>query len=303
MFIEFRTRLIAIGKKIISSPRAIVMLSAIIIATGFLSQISQFLISIEPTIAGVFLICVIITLVFFLVRDIRQKPVDIMDNSGEDIDVPSTQKANRLTRLVKLYLDAIWFLFLGIAVLLPFFAAVISIDYFAGQTGIWGVDLSVFWGFAINLEQLTDMSVNVQGLRDGVISGKAMMNIETISVVAWYLFIAINEVMLLIVLYSLYQMRGLFTSLVKGVYFTVENSIRIKKVGIAVILGNIIVPIMQYFGGRAMLDDIQFNIPGFEIYPAFQDVSDGLFLGILILILAGVAREAANIYEEQLRTI
>ena len=303
MFIELRTKLFAIGKKLIGSPRAIVFLVVIIIAVGLLSQISQFLITIEPTIAGVFLICVIVAFVFFLVRDIRLKPVSNTDSSGEDIDPVQTLKPNRLTRLVKLYLDAIWYLLLALAILMPFIGAVISIDYFEGTTGLWGVDLSVFWGFAINLEQLTDMTINVQGLRDGVISGKAMMNIETLSVLAWYLFVAINEVMLLIVLYSLKQMRGLFASLVKGMYFTVENSVRIKKVGIAVIVGNIVVPIMQYFGGRAMLDDIQFNIPGFEIYPAFQDVSDGLFLGILILILSGVAREAANIYEEQLRTI
>lgn len=303
MSAEWKKTLIVIKERLMGSPRAIMLLVTILILFGFLSQISWFSHSIAPTIVGLFLSLVTVSLIVFLLRALKIPEeggaVTLGDMPGSD----PAMKPNKLTKLVKIYIDVIWFLLLALAILLPFIGAVLSIDYFEGKTGNWGVDLAAFWGFTIDLEQLTDMDANIEGLRHGVISGKTMINIETFSVVAWYLFIAINEVMLLIAVYCLTQMRGLFAGLVKGLYFSIENSYRLRKIGFAVIFANIIIPIMQYFGGQRMLGDIKFDIPGFEIYPALDYSGDGIFLGLLIVILSGVAREAANIYQDQMRTI
>ncbi len=250
-----------------------------------------------------FLILIFISLAIFLVRHFRHKPNAGSNEPGIDIDLAQTAKPNKITRLVKGYLDVMWYLFLALTVLMPIVGGVISVGYFSEGGNQWGVDLNAFMGIEIDLEQLTDMAANTEGLRSGVISGKTLLNFETLSVTVWYIFIAVNEVMLLFVLYGLKQMRDMFASLVTNMYFTLENAGRLKKIGIAVISGNIIIPIIQYFGGRMMLDDITFNIPGVEIYPAFQNGGTGVFLGLLILILSGVAREAANIYQEQLGTI
>lgn len=303
MFADWKKTLRILGKRLIGSPRAIMLLGVIILLSGLLFQITEFSNAFAPTIAGVVLILVIITLVVLLVQSLQLSPETDTDRLSEDQAGSPEVKSNKLTKGVKYYLDVIWYLFFALAVFLPLFGAVISIDYFDGRDGLWGVDLSVFWGFTIDLAQLTDMAANTEGLRHGVISGKSMMTIETLSVVAWYIFIAINEVMLLIALYSLKQARGIFSTLVKGRYFSLENATRLKKIGFAVIIGNIIIPVMQYFGGQAMLRDIKVNIPGIEIYPASVEGGIGIFIGLLILILAGVAREASHIYQDQLGTI
>ena len=98
-------------------------------------------------------------------------------------------------------------------------------------------------------------------------------------------------------------MRNLFSSLVEGSTFTDENAERIRTLGYIFIAWNIIDPLLQYFGNRAMLQDIAFNTPGIQLYPGFTFNIGGLFAGFAIIVLAGVLREAASIHQDQSLTI
>ena len=112
-----------------------------------------------------------------------------------------------------------------------------------------------------------------------------------------------SEIGGLIILYSIIQMRALFASLVNGVPFSKENSGRIRKVGIAIIFGALISPLLQYFGGRAMLAEYSLNIPGIQLSPAFELPVAGVFIGLVLIVLSGVLNEAANMQEMQELTI
>jgi len=110
----------------------------------------------------------------------------------------------------------------------------------------------------------------------------------------WYLSGAISQVMLFIFLYGLLTMRKLFISLSEGSTFTQQNAERIRKIGYVFIGWHIVFPLLQYFGGRMMLHDIAFNVPGIQLYPGFEFNIGGLFAGFAIIVLSGVLREAAK---------
>ena len=89
-------------------------------------------------------------------------------------------------------------------------------------------------------------------------------------------------------------MRKLFISLSEGSTFTQQNAERIRKIGYVFIGWHIVFPLLQYFGGRMMLHDIAFNVPGIQLYPGFEFNIGGLFAGFAIIVLSGVLREAAK---------
>jgi hypothetical protein len=52
-----------------------------------------------------------------------------------------------------------------------------------------------------------------------------------------------------------------------------------------------------------MLNDIAFNVPGIQLFPAFELNIGWLFAGFAIIVLSGILREAANLHREQSLTI
>ena len=169
------------------------------------------------------------------------------------------------------------------------------------QTDTWGLDVAAFAGYSFDFSQL--QSVDVTGLRNPEISGKSIINIDTSSLYAWYLFAATQFISAMAALFVVIQLRAMVMSLQNGLSFSIENSIRIKRIGIVTIVWNIITPLVQYFGWGAFIDDIIFNTEGIQFYPAFELNILGLLMGLLLMILSGLLNEAAEISREQELTI
>lgn len=214
----------------------------------------------------------------------------------------STATKNPLTRVVKRILDFFRVFVFVVLILVPLVVIVMTIGQFS-HPETWGVDIGVFSRFIIDLSAFAGDVAESAGVRDPMISGQAVINIDTSSLYALYVFAAISEIGGIIVLYSVIQMRALFASLVSGMSFTPENSGRIKKVGLVVIFGALISPLLQYFGGRAMLTEYSLNVPGIQLSPAFELNFTGIFIGLVLIVLSGVLNEAASIYKAQQLTI
>ena len=99
------------------------------------------------------------------------------------------------------------------------------------------------------------------------------------------------------------QFRAMVMSLQSGLSFSAENSMRIKRIGIATIVWNIFIPILQYFGWGAFIKGIVFNTQGIQFYPAFELNVLGLLTGLMLMVLSGLLNEAAQISKEQELTI
>lgn len=215
----------------------------------------------------------------------------------------SPTQQNKLTILVKRFLDVLRILFMAVAIVWPIAVLVVGLtipsDPEQRQT-----DVNVFLNFHINSETSTELvtSPGIEG--EPLLKGRGDVKINnTRGQLSWYLSGAISEVLLFIFLYGLLTMRKLFISLAEGATFTLENVERIRKVGYVFIGYHIVSPLLQYFGSRITLQDIAFNVPGIHLHPAFELNIGGVFAGLAIIILSGVIREAVSMHQEQSLTI
>ena len=209
---------------------------------------------------------------------------------------------NPLTRVVKRILDIFRIVAFIALILWPLFVIVMMIGQHSDpQT--WGVDIGVFSRFIIDLGAFPGDVTESTGVRDPIISGKAVLNIDTSSLKALYLFTAITEIGGIVGFYVLIQLRALFATLVNGMSFTSENAGRIKKIGFVVVAWAVTNPLLQYFGGRAILAEYSLNVPGIQLSPAIELDGLGIFIGLAMIVLSGVMNEATSIHETQRLTI
>ena len=218
-------------------------------------------------------------------------------------DDGNSNDSRRLTKIVKRFLDLIWFILLFTAIVWPIAMIVIGLNI-PSDPEQRTTDVNVFLAFKIYPDVAAEPAADSTSAAGALISGRGEVKIDnTRGLLAWYLAGAITEVMGLIALFGLAQMRRLFASLLRGESFARENADRISKIGYAFIAWHIILPLLQYFGGRAVLHDIGFNVQGIQLNPAFEFNIVGIFTGLAIIVLAGVSREAASMHQEQSLTI
>ena len=177
-----------------------------------------------------------------------------------------TSPANQLTRFVKKVLDIVMLLLLFQLVMFVPILTIMAISQ--NQISTWGIDIYAFTGFKIDINAL--QGVESSGLRNPEITGKTLINIDTSNLFAWYFHAAISEIYTIVALYALLQLRALVISLKNGISFTIENSSRIKKIGIVVIIWNAVNPFLQYFGWGRVIKEITFTTEGILLYPAFE---------------------------------
>ena len=215
----------------------------------------------------------------------------------------SPAQQNKLTVLVKRFLDVIRVLFLAVAVIWPITILVVGLSM-SSDPEQRHADINVYLIFRINSELSTGPATTSRNESERVLDGRGEVRLNnTQSRLGWYLSGAITEVLLLIFLYGLLTMRGLFASLAEGSKFTEKNAERLRKIGYVFITFHIVSPVLQYLGSRMMLHDIAFNVPGIELFPAFELNIGGLFAGFAIIVLSGVLREAVSIHHDQSLTI
>ena len=215
----------------------------------------------------------------------------------------SLTQPNKLTKVVKRFLDLTWFLFLFLSIVWPIAVIIVGLSI-SSDPDQRHADINVFSSFQINSDISTELEESDANKSSLILSGRGDLKIEnTRSRLSWYLSGAISQVMLFIFLYGLRAMRKLFTSLAAGETFTGQNIESTRMVAYVVIAWHTVFPLLQYFGSRIMLHDIAFDVPGIQLYPAFQVDPGGIFIGLAILVLSGVLREAVNIHKEQALTI
>lgn len=209
---------------------------------------------------------------------------------------------NRLTRAVKRILDILRVLAIVSLILWPLAVVAMTVGQ-SSHPESWGVDIDVYSGFTIDLNKFAADITESVGVRDPIIDGKAALSIDTSSPTALYVFTLITELGGVVALYVLLQLRALFASLVSGINFAPENSGRIKKIGFVTIIWSLVNPILQYFGGHAILNEYSLNVPGIQLNPAFEIGGMTIFIGVAMIVLSGVLNEATRIHEDQQLTI
>ncbi|MFK8012326.1 MAG: DUF2975 domain-containing protein [Marinicellaceae bacterium] len=204
-----------------------------------------------------------------------------------------------LTLFVKRALDFFIILFLCISLAIPVIAVVMAIS----QTDVptWGIDIGIFSGFKLNLAEMS--GIEAMGVRNQEFSGKGLVSIDTSNLYAWYLFIVISQVSALVALYVTNQLRNMVLSLLSNTPFNNDNPQRIKKIGIVIIVWNVLNPLVQYFGWGSVVNGIAFNNTGIQLHPAFEVNVIAVLIGLMLLLLSGLLNEAKILKQEQELTI
>jgi hypothetical protein len=214
----------------------------------------------------------------------------------------STAAKNPLTRVVKRILDFLRVVAFISLIAWPLAVIVLAVSQHSNAE-TWGVDISFFSGFQVDLSEFAGGLAESAGVRDPALNGKAVINIDTSSLNALYIFTAMTEIAGIVGLYVLLQFRALFASLVNGFSFAPENSGRIRKIGLVVIAWSLIHPLLQYFGGQFILAEYALNVTAIQLHPAFELNGLGILTGFAMIVLSGVLNEAAAIHETQELTI
>lgn len=107
--------------------------------------------------------------------------------------------------------------------------------------------------------------------------------------------------LLAIGLLVIYQLRKIFNTLVDGTPFTIDNVRRIRFIGAAVIAGTLLKGLLHTLIGIYFSNVIQ--LPGLELNANVKIDFIGIFLGLVILVLAEVFRHGARLQEDQDLTV
>ena len=86
-----------------------------------------------------------------------------------------------------------------------------------------------------------------------------------------------------------------------GAPFVPDNVTRIKIVGWVVVAWQMLVPLAKYLVGRALVGEL--TIQGITLRPPIDFNPDALFLGLAILVLAEIFRQASELQREQSLTV
>lgn len=217
---------------------------------------------------------------------------------GDDIQL--VQNIDKpMINFVKSALDFFMGLLLIIGVLIIPIAVVMTISQ--GSSNSWGADISIFAGFKIDLNAIA--GIDVTGLRNPEMHGKTEIAIDTSNVSAFYLFMGSQAALTFAGLYGVSQLRSLAISLKKGNAFSADNATRLKRIGLLVIIWNLVSPVFQYFAWGSVINDINFSNQGFSLFPAFEFNVMAIFIGALMMILSDLFVEATLISQEQRLTI
>jgi len=211
----------------------------------------------------------------------------------------ASNQNSRLTQFVKRILDV--FLVFILTILILWLPVIVVMGISQTQMPSWGIDIAVYAGFNIDLNQLPGIAY--EGLRHPEIGGKTMLNLDTSNLYAWYMFAIFQQVSAAISFYVLIQIRAVVISLMKGLSFDSENENRIKRIGLVVVAWNVVMPFFQYFGWGSVIEQVAIGSSGIQLYPSFEISPLGILIGLLLYLLSGIMREASAMRAEQELTI
>ncbi|MEW5784574.1 MAG: DUF2975 domain-containing protein [Bacillota bacterium] len=122
-------------------------------------------------------------------------------------------------------------------------------------------------------------------------------NSETLFVLQFTLVMPLLAIGLLVI----YQLRKIFATLVDETPFTSNNVRRIRFSGAAVIAGTLLKALLNTLIGVYFSKVV--HLPGLELNYNYKIDFIGIFLGLVILILAEVFRQGARLQEDQDLTV
>lgn len=214
-------------------------------------------------------------------------------NNGESL--------NGLTKLVKRFIDFLWYATIASLVvwLVMTFVIGLNIPEVEQQRH---TDIDFFFSFAMYpdsvalVEQPSKLSEVIQG------QGEIKLN-NTQGVMSWYLSSVFIFILGFIGLAGIAYSRKLFTNLMNQQFFVSENYKNVQMIGYVCIVWHIVYPLLTFAGGWLILQEVGTLNDALILKPAFPLSLVGIFTGLAIVVIAQVFKEAIEIHQENELTI
>lgn len=162
-------------------------------------------------------------------------------------------------------------------------------------------DISIHANLYVDLAQLPD--VVVSGLQQDALRASTELDLTAPNAINFFLFVLTSLIKLLLMLFVILQMRNALASYCNGESFRAGNSKRLKQVGQVMVFAYLAGPLWQWFLSASVINAIAIDNAALSISPALSGSWLGLFVGIGLIILAGVIRDAEVLQQEQGLTI
>ena len=162
-------------------------------------------------------------------------------------------------------------------------------------------DLTILANLQLDLAQLE--GVEASGISGQVIDGATELKIPAPNAASYFLFSAGALLKGVLGVYVLLQLRNIIASYCNGEPFTSNNSQRLRRIGWVLVAAYLVAPFWQFFFAQSVIEGISFSTPAISLRPAAGASLLGIFIGVGLLILAGVIREAEQLHDEQRLTI
>jgi hypothetical protein len=217
-----------------------------------------------------------------------------------------SRRITLLARVIRGYLDFAFYalLVVGVALLImtPF--------VIASAPGIEDADIKVAVRFIIDQGALAGSSPRSDDVVPSLVQGQGDLRVRSQSRVVWAWFLISALLVLAVWLLVLHQLRALLRSVAGGTPFAPENPGRIKTVGWVAIAWQTVVPLAKYLVGCPLAKYLvgwvlvgELAIRGITLKPPIDFNPDALFLGMAILVLAEIFRQASELQREQSLTV
>ncbi|WP_144394984.1 DUF2975 domain-containing protein [Pleionea sediminis] len=225
----------------------------------------------------------------------------MQDSPTSESSTLNEQSYLRLTNIVTKFINFIWYFTICSLIFWCIFMVLNGLSIPEAPQDRH-TDITFLLNFKVYPEPIT--SAENLGNMSELIKGEADIKLSnTQSYSAWFISNGIMMIMGVIGLFGLMYIRKLFINLNDKRPFADENANCIRKFGIVVVVWNIVYPILVYLGGMAILSDIGEHSEYIHLTPAVSTNLYGLFMGLSIIVLAQVIKEAAILQKEQSLTI
>jgi hypothetical protein len=210
-----------------------------------------------------------------------------------------TKRGKRLARAVKIYLDIGWWLCIAGLVLVP----IVWVWIFAQPEEPVGEapELPILVRIYLDEDMLLPTAPTATGTESSLVRGQGELTIRTGSNVAAALTLVLAELVLFVVLYVYGELRGFFRSVVQGRPFAEENGRRIRRLGFVVVVWSVVVPVLKFIAAVPILREV--HVRGLILRPPIDIELELLFVGLAILALGEIFRQASTLQRDQSLTI
>jgi Protein of unknown function (DUF2975) len=162
-----------------------------------------------------------------------------------------------------------------------------------------GLSLPASFSLDARMSRVSAPSLGVDDAHLEKVTGSVTFSPRSKIVVAWS---AIGIILwLLFVLWVLAQLRGLFRALREGAPFVPANATRLRRIGWAVIVGELVRSVFVFYANYYVMTRFSAEGLQFSAWPGVE-ISD-IVSGLIILVIAEVFAAGARLDEEQSLTV